>query len=69
VVVPMTKQTGSARKATFRVGQVVSFVETKNYYEVRAIRNTSHGFYYDIGTLDLWAESDLRALTKREAGR
>lgn len=73
----MTKQTGSARKAKFRVGQVVrcyGIPEIKEankflgYMRIGAT-NVEAGRVFYICNGNSIRESRLRALTKREVGK
>jgi hypothetical protein len=66
----MTKQTGSARKAKFRVGQVVRLLGEDTYSKILERRRETFGWSYRISEWAGWfAEMRLRALKPREVGR
>jgi hypothetical protein len=56
-------------KAKFAVGQVVVEVGGSSCFHVEEVIPNEHGeYFYDIGTLMRWNESELRRLTSREIG-
>ena len=58
-----------ARKPKFRVGQVVAEIGESVYFCVEEVISDGAGdYFYDVGTLMRWDESNLRPLTAREIG-